>query len=298
MCDFDGACAWATATIAVERAPSAPIAARDTAATAVDTPVTIAVLANDTDPDGDLDPDSLAVGTAPAHGAATVNVAEATITYTPTGGYSGADRFTYSICDGGGRCTLGRVIVDVRPAEPTTVTDDQAWTVRDTPATVHVLDNDGDADPATLEIVAAPSFGTAVVEGTTIRYTPAAGFVGDDDFIYRVCVTGGGCAEAAVSLTVLRENHAPRLAADAGISTAGQAVIIDVLANDDGGDDPVDPDTLAIATLPGHGVVSVNDDHTLTYTPEPGYVGTDHFRYSVCDTLGSCGEANVNLRVE
>ena len=77
----------------------APVAANDTASTVEDTTVRIAVLANDTDSDGD----SLtvtSVGT-PAHGGAVAN-ADGTITYTPAPNHTGADSFAYTIGDGQG----------------------------------------------------------------------------------------------------------------------------------------------------------------------------------------------------
>src|SRR5262249_48831149 len=76
-----------------------PIAANAAATTPEDTAATVAVLANDSDPDGD----ALAVTgiTQPAHGAAAVNP-NGTITYTPAADYHGPDSFAYAISDGRG----------------------------------------------------------------------------------------------------------------------------------------------------------------------------------------------------
>ena len=76
-----------------------PVAVNDAATTAEDTAVSVAVLANDTDLDGD----TLAVSsvTAPAHGNAVINP-DGTITYTPAANYNGADSFSYTIGDGNG----------------------------------------------------------------------------------------------------------------------------------------------------------------------------------------------------
>src|SRR5262249_11482335 len=67
--------------------PQAPAAAK------------IAVLANDSDPDGD--PLTVSSVTQPANGAAAVN-ADNTVTYSPKAGFSGSDQFTYTISDGRG----------------------------------------------------------------------------------------------------------------------------------------------------------------------------------------------------
>ena len=71
----------------------APVANNDSASTAPNTPVTVNVLANDTDPDND--PLTVTGASTPAHGTAVVN-ADNTVTYTPTAGYSGPDSFTYT----------------------------------------------------------------------------------------------------------------------------------------------------------------------------------------------------------
>lgn len=87
-----------------------PVATNDTAFTTVNQAVTIAVLANDTDPDGD--PLVLsAIGSA-QHGTLTAN-AYGTVTYTPAAGYTGSDTFTYTIGDGHGHTASGTVSVTV-----------------------------------------------------------------------------------------------------------------------------------------------------------------------------------------
>lgn len=59
-------------------------------------------------------------------------------------------------------------------------------------------------------------------------------------------------------------------------------MVIDVRHNDS------DPDgdsltTPSVVTIPNHGGASVNPDGTITYTPDPGYTGTDTFTYVICD---------------
>jgi hypothetical protein len=104
-------------------APAVPIAEPDTAGTRPGTPVTIAVLANDSDPQGE--PLSVARVAAPAHGSVAVN-ADGTLTYTPTSGFEGADSFTYVVVDTTTGSALGRVSVAVVTApadtQPPTIT--------------------------------------------------------------------------------------------------------------------------------------------------------------------------------
>ena len=113
---------------------TAPLAVDDAAETPEDTPVTIAVLANDSDPDGD----TLAVveASAPAHGSAVVADA-GTVTYTPEPDFNGSDRFTYTVGDGSGLTARAAVKVTVLPVnDPPLPLDDAAETPEDTPVTV------------------------------------------------------------------------------------------------------------------------------------------------------------------
>jgi hypothetical protein len=74
-----------------------PVAVDDVATTQENTPVTIAVRANDSDPGSD--PLTITDVTQGAHGAV-VNNGGVDVTYTPAGGYFGPDSFTYTISDG------------------------------------------------------------------------------------------------------------------------------------------------------------------------------------------------------
>ena len=72
--------------------------------------MTVDVVANDTDPDGD---DLSVTGVfAPLNGTAEVN-ADGTVTYTPTTGFTGEDNFVYTIEDGFGGSAEGTVTVTV-----------------------------------------------------------------------------------------------------------------------------------------------------------------------------------------
>ena len=88
----------------------APVAVERYRHVAEDSVVNIAVLANDTDLDGDTL--SVTSRTAPAHGSAAIN-ADGTITYTPAANYHGADSFTYTISDGNGGTATATVSVTV-----------------------------------------------------------------------------------------------------------------------------------------------------------------------------------------
>ncbi|MGI8686912.1 MAG: Ig-like domain-containing protein [Acidimicrobiales bacterium] len=85
----------------------------DSATTREDRAATIAVLANDTDPDGTIDASSLQVTGAAAHGTAVVQ--GGAVLYTPARNYFGPDSFTYRACDNQGACATAPVSVTVTP---------------------------------------------------------------------------------------------------------------------------------------------------------------------------------------
>lgn len=83
----------------------------DTAVTDEDVPVDIAVLANDSDPDGDTI-NVTAVSVLPANGSALLNTDES-VSYTPDVGFSGTDTFEYTITDNMGGTATAAVEVTV-----------------------------------------------------------------------------------------------------------------------------------------------------------------------------------------
>jgi VCBS repeat-containing protein len=101
----------ATVTITVVSAPPPPaniqpVANDDTTSTPQNTPlVNYNIVANDTDPDGTIDPASVVIttGTTTQRGGMVVNNGNGTITYTPkNAGYRGTDTFQYTVNDNDG----------------------------------------------------------------------------------------------------------------------------------------------------------------------------------------------------
>ncbi|OAS26602.1 Mo-co oxidoreductase dimerization domain protein [Methylobacterium platani] len=95
----------------------APTAVNDTGpAVTQNTPVTFStstLLANDTDPNGD--PLTVTGVTSGTGGTATLNTTNATVTFTPTTGFTGAANFTYAISDGRGGTASASVALTVSP---------------------------------------------------------------------------------------------------------------------------------------------------------------------------------------
>jgi hypothetical protein len=197
----------ATVTIAV---PPAPVAARDAYGTVEGTPLTVSVA------NGVLTNDSVAGGgaltstvvTQPTHGTLSLQP-NGSLTYTPAGGFSGTDTFTYSACTTANACSPATTVtITVTPADRPPVADDDRVTAGpDGSVTIPVLGNDHDPDetiaPGQVTIVTLPAHGTATVDADgKIRYVADGGFGGIDTLVYRICDAGGLCDDATVSVTV------------------------------------------------------------------------------------------------
>ena len=91
---------------------TAPVAQDDQATTTGNTPVTIDVLANDTDADGDML--TVMAVTQGMHGAVSIQAARS-VQYTPDAGFQGIDRFTYTLSDSRGETAVATVRLTVTP---------------------------------------------------------------------------------------------------------------------------------------------------------------------------------------
>jgi hypothetical protein len=180
------------------------VAVDDNTTTKEDTAVTIPVLNNDSDVDGN----SLSVASVPtpANGAAGINP-DNTVTYTPNANFNGIDSFIYTVVDGNGgsdTATVSIIVLAVNDA-PQAV-DDSATTDQETAVTVDVLANDSDVDGDTLMIttVSNPTNGNAAINpDDTVTYAPTPGFFGVDTFTYTISDGNGGTDTATVTIDVL-----------------------------------------------------------------------------------------------
>ncbi|WP_299178600.1 Ig-like domain-containing protein [uncultured Neptuniibacter sp.] len=272
---------------------TAPVAANDSASTNEGSAVTIHVLANDSDADGD----ALSVtGTSGVNGSAVVN-SNGTITFTPAAGFSGSETFNYSISDGQGGSDTASVTVSVSSVNHAPVaSNDSASTNEESAVTINVLANDSDADGDTLSVTGTSGVnGSAVVNSNgTITFTPAAGFSGSETFNYSISDGQGGSDSASVTVTVSAVNHAPVASNDSASTNQDSAVTISVLANDS----DADGDTLSVTGTSGvNGTAVVNANGTITFTPAAGFSGSETFNYAVSDGQGGTDSAAVTVTV-
>lgn len=205
VCDGDGRCAESTVAMRVEPVNDPPRIRDDTAATDEDVAVTIDVLANDSDVDGD----DLAVASTGSAGNGSLTTDGQTIRYRPASGFFGRDTFTYRACDPAGACGSATVTVTVRevPQPPNAVNDTGTYHPGGQERSVDVVANDthpdGTAlDLSSLSIVSPPAEGQITgISGGVVSYSMRKGFTGSDSFVYRICDVKGLCDTATVTLT-------------------------------------------------------------------------------------------------
>ncbi len=202
---FDGTVYRGRVNVQVTPVNDNPTARNDVASTTSATPATIAVLANDTDVDGDQL--TVTAVTQPASGSAAIAAGGTNIIYTPTAGFSGVAQFTYTVGDGQDGTATATVRVTVRPNRAPRAANDSATTLSPAPVTIAVLanDTDPDGDPLQVSAVTQPTRGSVVISGggQTLTYSPPAAFAGTAQFRYAVSDGHGGTSSATVRVRVL-----------------------------------------------------------------------------------------------
>jgi uncharacterized repeat protein (TIGR01451 family) len=275
----------------------------DTATTDAGVPVSTDVRSNDTTASGQ----SLGVPTiesGPAEGAVVVN-ADGSITYTPNPATSGADSYTYRVCDTSSPSPVcDTATVDVWVANVWNETGETVQTPQNTPVTTPldeiVTTVGAPVDPSSVVQSSSPMHGSISIDAATgaVTYTPAPGYMGADFYQLQVCDEGPSeCSALTVQVQVLP--NVVTAVDDTASTDAPSPVSTDVRANDSS----ASGQAFAAPTVesgPAHGTAAVNGDGTITYAPDAGFSGTDSYTYEVCDTStpdAVCDSATVTIDV-
>jgi hypothetical protein len=313
-----------------------PDAVDDPVTTDEDTPVTIDVLANDTDPGDTLTVDS--VGT-PANGSTSTD--EATVTYTPTLNFNGLDVFPYTIRDTGGLTDTATVTVTVQAVNdaPVNTVPGAQSTNEDTALTfsagnqISISDVDAGSNP--VEVTLTATNGTLTLSGTTgltfstgdgtadaamvfigtitnintaldgMSFTPTPDYNGPasvqittDDQGH----TGLGGAKSdtdTVNITVQAVNDAPVADDDAYSVDEGYTLTVAASIGVLDNDTDVEDDTLeaTLVSAPSHGTLTLNTDGSFTYVHD-GTTSSDSFTYRAYDGTDYSNVATVTINIQ
>ncbi|EOC6596818.1 tandem-95 repeat protein [Vibrio parahaemolyticus] len=206
----------------------APNAKNDVITTEEDTAVTIDVLVNDSDVEGDVL--SIQSASVPSE-QGSVGIVDGKLVFTPAENFNGEATITYIVTDGD-LTDEANVTVTVTPVNDSPVAvDDTVSTQEDTVVTIDVLPNDSDVDGDKLSIQSASvpeaQGKVEIVEGKLV-FTPAENFNGDAEITYTV-TDGQLTDEAKVTVTVNPVNDAPTIKVDAVESITEDAVNTDTV---------------------------------------------------------------------
>jgi large repetitive protein len=283
-----------------------PVAADDWIDTDGTNPVTISVLDNDSDPDGNSHiqfPGSVTRISNPAHGTVTFDATTNSFTYTANADFTGTDSFRYIVTDDAGAASMPATVF-VRVNRPVAA-DDFATTHGTDAVTISVLDNDSDPDgnahiqySGSVTQMTSPLHGTVTFDAATnsFKYTAAVGFIGVNSFQYTVTDDAGATSmPATVRISVLGPN-----VVNLSRTVTGASIVINVanFASDPEGASAI-TGPIVVVTSPKHGSFVIDQVHLLiTYTPDAGFAGSDSFTYTVTDSFGVVSNvATVDLTV-
>jgi hypothetical protein len=294
-----------TVTIDVlESGNRTPVGTNDTYGALSGTVLNIAApgfLVNDIDQEGDVIT-AIFIADNVDHGALSA-FADGSFVYTPAYGFTGTDQFQYVMQDS-----------EYNQSDPVTVTlqvfqgnrnplgtDDLFGVVINTARTISApgflandMDPDGDALTA-IYIADNVDHGTlsAFADGSFL-YTPSSGFTGTDQFQYVMRDSHNNqSGNITVTLEVIGSGVLPVGFADT-YQTADESTLSvaapGFLMNDiDQNGEPLT--AILIADNVDNGTLSAFADGSFSYTPNPGFTGTDQFQYKMQDASSNQSEA-------
>ena len=278
----------ATATVTVA-ASTVLTASPDSAELQEDSMVLIDVLANDGNP-GNLPLTITDIGGA-VNG--TAELENGQLRYTPNANFNGSETLTYTVSNGV-TSSSASVAVEVTPvndpialSEPVllSISEDDGYTQ------INLLSGATDVDGQALQVSDVEMIGATSaiqsVSGATLSLFPSVydfldtGEVAVLSLNYQISDGAGSSVMQYADIVIEGVNDAPVGHDDTASTEQGQAVTIDVLANDT----DVDEELLQVLSASNgrNGTTQVLNDGSIVYTPDAGFAGPDSFTYEVSD---------------
>ncbi len=294
---------WVTIEVLEGNRP--PIGVDDAYTAVASTTLSIAApgfLNNDIDPDGEpltataildnVDNGSLSA------------FADGRFSYTPNPGFTGTDSFAYRMRDASNNSSDSVwVAIEVSPGGTTPIgTPDQYAIPNDQTLSIAApgflgndIDLDGEALTATAILDNVDNGALSAFADGRFSYTPNPGFTGTDSFAYRMRDASNNFSDSVwVAIEVLPPaNRNPVGIPDTYAALGGTTLSIaspGFLGND------IDPDgevltATAILDNVDNGSLSAFADGRFTYTPNPGFTGTDSFAYRMRDASNNFSDS-------
>lgn len=323
----------ATITVTVTSSNVAPVAANDTGGTTLNKPVTVNVVANDTDSDGTIDPSKVDLNITTAGVQNTANTAQGSwavnaqgvVSYSPIALFLGTASLSYTVMDNEGATSNAATLtitVQALNIAPVAV-NDNVTTAKNVAVTISVTQNDGDVD-GTIDVTKVDLNPTLAGIQTTketiqgnyvvniqgvVTYTPANNFTGVAATTYNVADNAGAISNtASINITVQNVNSAPVAVDDTGATGQNDQVTVNVVANDTDSDGVIDAAKVDLnPSLAGiqdsrstpQGNFTVNNIGIVTYKPKKDFTGSVTTEYTVSDNNAAVSNiATITIAVQ
>jgi VCBS repeat-containing protein len=314
--------ASSTVTINVAPVNDAPVAGDDIVSTAINTAVTIPVLSNDSDVEGDTLTVSNPVLANPALGTVSVD-ANGQLVFVPASNVTGAVSISYTVTDPSGATDNATVTVNVGANTPPTGADAVRTIGEDTsynlqPSDFGFADTDAAQSFAGVRIDTPPAAGSLLLNGVpvTAGTVVSAADIAAGSLVFTPAANGNGSPYASIgfsvqdsagafdaapnsfTLNVTPVNDAPIANDDLDSTAINNAVLINVKSNDTDTDDT--PSQLSVSNPvidPSKGTVTVDASGQLLFTPATNVSGPVTITYTLTDLAGLSDTANVTVNV-
>jgi hypothetical protein len=292
--DGHGGTDTATSQVTVDCVNDPPKAGSDLYVLDEDGQLTVDLLANDTDPDGDSLSATLG---SPRHGVVR-ETGDGRFTYKPDADYCGSDAFTLTVSDGKGGSDMSRSRVTVVCVNDGPVgSDDEVFVDEDRTITIDPVGNDPDGDTVTVT-VQDPDHGEVADDADgNLVYTPDPDYCGSDDVKVTLSDGNGGVTRMTVHVTVECINDAPVGVDDSATTLEDQRLILDPTVNDTDVDGDAGAMTLHVVTDPAHGDARLLKTGELAYVPDANYCGPDELSYRPVDGDGAAADRATAVTV-
>jgi len=305
ICDILSQCDTSLIIIEVLFVNDLPIILNEFVETGFGNPITINVLANDSDEEGyDL---SITILDGPYNGTEVTDFVNGAIVYTPNTNFSGSDSIVYLACDAGipPACDTGVVYIEVADNQRPVAEDDFMVVVDDSVYLTNILTNDFDPDGNNLFYVINGLVNSSTDLGFiqdlgngNISYQALEPYNGIDSFTYTL-FDDGGLPQlvdiATVYVSASKTNFPPEAFPDTVSLDQAGMISINLLEND------IEPENEPLNILwfsqPIGGNITLDNDGLLTYKGNPEFNGLDIIEYVVCDPLENCDTSVLSILV-
>lgn len=305
ICDVNQDCSRATVSLFIRPVNDFPVAINDEFITLEDVELNESVANNDT-PSGDIvDVWKLIGVNGGAQGGTVVFNPDGSFRYIPFLDYFGLDQFQYELCDGNQDCDTATVSIRVRPFNDSPQAIDDQFTILKNEVLMGTVEpndsrsGDGFNFWRLSGLNGGAQNGKVIMNSDgTFKYTPDLDFVGEDQFVYKLCDNFCDCSMATVRINVIASSAKPIAFDDQFELDEDSEIAGNLLANDS-----MSADGNNQIKLKGpnggaqYGRILSNSSGFFYYKPEANYFGPDQFTYILCDRNNDCSEAVAHLTI-